>query len=317
VGGKIVFNGLAHISIGDSPITFTNLISGPGGFYWDTYNNVITFTSDNTYSGPSLIGDGRTLALTGNGAISHSSLIFFGGNASAATRLDVSGRPDGTLTLANGQTLAGIGGINGKLTVSSGATLSPAGTNSTLTVTNAVGQLLASGDIALQGTTVIKLNGSGTSDSVQSLAGSITCGGTLNLVNISGSPLAAGDSFQILFANNGISGSFTLSPATPGSGLAWDVSQLNNNGVINVVTSTTASVPGISGAAISGGNFIFSGTNGTAGSKYVVLTATNITTAFVNWTPLTTNTFETGGAFHVTNAVDSTVRQRFYSIQLQ
>jgi len=316
VGGKVVFNGLTHLSIGDSPITFTNLISGSGGFYWDTYNNVVTFTADNTYAGPTVLGDGRTLALTGTGAISHSALIFFGGTSSAATRIDVSSRTDGTLTLANGQTLAGIGGINGNLTVSSGAVLSPAGTNSTLNTTNAVGQIVASGDIVLQGTTVIKLNGSSVNDSVQSLTGGITCGGTLNLINISGSPLAVGDSFQILFANNGISGAFTLSPTTPGPGLAWDISQLNN-GIISVVASTTPTAPTVTGSTISGGNFIFSGSNGTAGNKYVVLTATNIATPLANWTPLTTNTFEAGGAFHVTNAVDATAHQRFYSIQLQ
>src|SRR5205823_4425224 len=150
------------------------------------------------YSGPTVIGDGPQVALTGNGSISHSALIFFGGGNAGSVHVDVTGRPDQTLTLASGQTLGGIGQVNGNLTVSSGATLSPAGTNTTLGITtgqNAVGAISAIGNIALAGTTVIKLNGSGTNDALVSTTG-ITCGGTLNLVNISGAPLAAGNSFQ-------------------------------------------------------------------------------------------------------------------------
>ena len=46
IGGTVTFNGLAHISIGDSTVTFTNVLSGPGGFYWDSYNNLLTFAAD-------------------------------------------------------------------------------------------------------------------------------------------------------------------------------------------------------------------------------------------------------------------------------
>src|SRR5439155_180666 len=161
VGGPVKFNGVSHLSIGDSPVTFTNVISGPGGFVWDTYNNVVTFSANNTYTGPSVIGDGRTLALSGSGAISQSSLIFFGGSNADSVRLDVSGRPDQTLTLANGQSLSGIGRVNGNLTVAIGAILAPAGTNTLIGITsgqNATGAISATGAIGLSGTTVIKLN---------------------------------------------------------------------------------------------------------------------------------------------------------------
>src|SRR5205823_10839283 len=131
------------------------------------------------------------------------------------------------LTLASGQTLAGIGRINGSLTVAAGATLSPAGTNTTLGMTtgaNASGTIAATNAISLDGTTVIKLKGSGTNDVVQSTRAGITYGGTLNLVNINGA-LAAGNSFQIFNATS-YSGSFAnITPATPGAGLAWDVTQ--------------------------------------------------------------------------------------------
>ena len=210
--------------------------------------------ASNTYRGPTIIGTNMTLALTGNGSISDSSLIFFGGTSSTNVALDASGRPDKTLTLASGQTLSGVGRINGGLIVSAGATLLPAGTNITLGITsgtNNTGTISATGAIILNGTTDIKLNGSGTNDIVQSTSGGITYGGTLNLANISGSPLAAGNSFQIFNATS-YSGSFAnITPATPGAGRAWDTNQLNN-GMVSVVAG--ASQPVISSAQLSGGN---------------------------------------------------------------
>jgi hypothetical protein len=315
IGGTVTFNGLAHISIGDSTVTFTNVISGPGGFYWDSFNNLLTFAANNTYTGPSLIGSGLTLALTGNGAISQSSLIFFGGTDGTSVRLDASGRTDGTLTLANGQTLAGVGAITGNLTVSPGAVLSPAGTNTTVQSTNLVGLVSASGNVTLSGTTIIKLNGSGTNDAVQA-GGGITYGGTLNLANVSGAPLAVGNNFHIFTAAAGLSGSFTggIVPPTPGPGLVWNTTQLAA-GTISVDTGT--SQPVLGGATISGGNFIFSGSNGPAGSNYVVFTSTNIAAPVANWTPVSTNMFDSNGAFHVTNAVNPAAGQSFFLLRVQ
>ena len=44
-------------------------------------------------------------------------MFFFGGNNPAIPHIDVSGRTDKTLTLATGQTLSGIGSINGSLVI--------------------------------------------------------------------------------------------------------------------------------------------------------------------------------------------------------
>ncbi|HXI70984.1 MAG TPA: LamG-like jellyroll fold domain-containing protein [Verrucomicrobiae bacterium] len=315
----ITLNGVAHFLIGDNNRTYTNLISGAGGFVSDAYNHAMIFSASNTYSGPTIIGSsGNTpvVALANNGSISHSSLIFFGGNDPTVVHMDVSGRSDQTLTLASGQTLGGIGTINGSLAVASGAALSPAGTNTTIgitTGTNATGTISATGVVALHGTTTLKLNGSGVNDQVQA-GTSVTYGGTLNLVNVSGAPLANGNSFQV-FSAASYSGSFTsITPATPGAGLAWDTSQLNTFGFINVVSST-GSGPVIGSTTVSGGNLIFSGTGGTANGSYAVLTATNIATPLINWTSLVTNSFNGVGAFSVTNAILPGTPQRFYSIK--
>jgi hypothetical protein len=252
--------------------------------------------------------------LTGNGSISQSSLIFFGGSNAANTSLDASGRPDQTLTLAGGQTLAGIGGINGSLVVSSGATISPAGTNITLGITegsNLTGTIAASGNVTLNGATVIKLNGSGTNDVVQAGA-NMMYGGSLSLVNISGSPLAPGNTFHI-FSAAGHSGSFmNITPATPGAGLVWDTSQLNS-GILSVATGTTQ--PFISSAQLSGGNLVLSGSNGVVNGTYCVLTSTNVAAPLASWTVLSTNNFAVNGAFSITNSLDSNVAQCFYLLK--
>lgn len=317
MNGKYTLNGIANIVLGDANFVFTNVISGPGGFVWTAYNHQMIMSASNTYAGPTIIGDGQRVTLTGSGSISQSSLIFFGGNNAGSVHFDVTGRPDQKLTLASGQTLGGIGLISGGLVVSSGATLAPAGTNITLGITagqNATGTIAVSDSIVLNGATTIKLNGSGVNDALTATGGSITYGGTLNLVNVNAAPLAAGNTFQIFNAGN-LTGAFaTITPATPGAGLAWNTNQLSA-GIISVV-STVVPQPVINSTVVSGGNLIFSGTNGTASGTYYVLTSTDVATPLSNWTPIATNTFGPGGVFSVTNAIVPSTPKRFYVIQL-
>jgi hypothetical protein len=137
----------------------------------------------------------------------------------------------------------------------------------------------------------------------------ITYGGTLNLTNLAGT-LAAGNSFK-LFNATSYSGSFsTVTPATPGAGLAWDLSQLNT-GHVNVVN---AGGPVLHGPQISGSHLILSGTGGTAGGGYHVLTTTNLTTPLAGWNVLTNGTYDASGNFSSTNAV-GTAKQQFYIIK--
>jgi hypothetical protein len=275
----------------------------------------LIFAASNTYSGPTIIGSGLTLALTGNGSLSHSALIFFGGTISSAIHLDASARADKSLMLAAGQTLSGVGAVGGNLTVLPGATLSPAGTNTTLGITagaNPVGTISATNNVTLGGATMIKLNGSGANDVVQA-GHNIVYGGTLNLLNISGAPLAAGNSFQIFNASS-YSSSFTaINPTSPGPGLGWDTTHLNT-GKINVVAAPT---PVISSIAISGNNLILSGTNGPASGNYIVVTSTNIAMPTSNWTVLSTDSFDASGVFHTTNILNPAIPQLFYQLKTQ
>ncbi|MBW8864302.1 MAG: hypothetical protein JF609_05140 [Verrucomicrobia bacterium] len=288
INSAMTLNGTPHVVIGDHNMIYTNVISGPGGFVEDYWNHAMILSASNTYTGPTVINNGPQVTLTGNGSISHSALIFFGGNSPNSTHLDVTGRSDQTLTLAGGQTLGGIGAINGSLTVTANATLAPAGTNTTISITtgaNPVGAIAVSGNIALQGATVLKLNGSGTNDQVQA-GGTIAYGGTLSLANISGNALMAGDTFQV-FSGAGYSGAFSSVTPAPGAGLAWDLSQLNAGKVSVIATGN----PLIAAPHIVGNQFIFDVSGGSTGANYVVLTTTNLLSP---WSPLATNQFGNG-----------------------
>ncbi len=228
--------------------------------------------------------------------------------------MDASGRSDSTLTLASGQTLGGIGAVAGNLVESAGATIAPAGTNTTIgitTGTNQTGAITATGNISLNGTTVIKLNGSGINDGVAA-GGNLSYGGSLSLANISGAPLAAGNTFQIFAAGGSISGSFAgITPTTPGAGLAWDTSQLGS-GVLSVVSNAP---PMFTSTVVSNGNIIMSGSGGSAGGTFYVITATNVLTPLTNWVVLSTNSYDGAGNFSVTNPVSPGTPQRFYRIR--
>ena len=115
MNGTCTLNGMVAVQIADSTITFTNVISGPGGFVCNILNTEkMVLTASNTFSGPTVIDEGLTLGLSGNGSILHSSLIFFGGNSpdnvfcgrkrTARSNTDVA---------HSGQTLSGIGSVNG------------------------------------------------------------------------------------------------------------------------------------------------------------------------------------------------------------
>lgn len=314
INSAITLNGVAHFVLGDHNLVYTNVVSGSGGFVLDYWNHQIVLSASNTYTGPTIIGSGGNspaVALTGLGSISRSSLIFFGGTDISMVHVDVTGRADQTLTLANGQTLAGIGAINGGLVVSPGATVSPGGTNTTIGITtgsNPVGTISANNDITLAGTTIVKLNGNGVNDVIQS-AGTIRYGGTLNLVNTSGSPMSAGESFQI-FSAAALSGSFaSITPAVPGPGLAWDTTQLSS-GIIGVITS-----PVISSTEVSGGHLILSGTGGAPNGNYVVLWTTNVAAPTINWVPIATNAYDSSGNFNWTNTLIPGIQQSFFRIK--
>lgn len=72
-------------------------------------------------------------------------------------------------------------------------------------------------------------------------------------------------------------------------------------------------VPKIGQASRVGNNFVFSGTNGTPGWTYQVLSSTNLTLPAASWKIISTNTFDSAGNFSVTNPVAS-ISGEFYRV---
>ncbi len=254
-------------------------------------SGTLTLADANTYTGATTISNG-TLAFGANGGISDSVTI----NIAAGAALDASGRSDRTLTLASGQTLKGSGSITGALSSSAGSTVAPG-------YTNAIGALAISGAVTLGGSTRIKLNGPGANDQLSSST-SLSYGGSLIVSNLPGNALAAGNTF-ILFpapANSYINSFASIQLPALGANLAWQTNFLSVNGTISVV-STTPSTPNINNVLRSGGNLVFSGTNGPANGTFFVLTSTNIASPLSHWMVLSTNSFDASGNFRVTNAI--------------
>ena len=298
ITGPVVLLGVAHFLNANAACTFSNVISGLGGISMDgSDSNPLIFAAANTYTGPTLLNtSGIKLALIGSGSISSSTNIAL----AAGTTLDVSGRPDKTLTLASGQILQGNGTVSGSLTVGSGAIVSPGLGIGALTVTNVV---------TLQGATVMELNKTAGTNDVIKGAASIQYGGTLGLTNVAGS-LAAGDSFK-LFSAGAYSGAFAnIVPPTTGTGCRWDTSLLTTSGTLLIAALPQ---PDISTVSLSGGNMTLSGTNGTAGGTYYVLTSTDLTIPMSSWTSIATNIFD--GAGHFAYTTGTTNANRFFAIK--
>ena len=238
--------------------------------------STLTLSAANAYTGSTIILEG-TLALVGSGSVASSSDITV---VSGAT-LDASGRTDGTLTVGAAQTLKGVGTFN------------------------VTGNLTNHGVIELQ----VTKSGSVSSDSIQGLY-SIRYGGTLNLV-LSGDPLTNSDSIKLFDATNYVGSFATILPPTPGSGLAWDTSTLTTDGTLRIVL-----VPSFTATTLLGTNLVMSGSNGTAGGSYSVLSSTSITTARSNWTVVQSGSFDLNGGFSVTNGIVPGEPQRYFSIRV-
>jgi autotransporter-associated beta strand protein len=88
-------------------------------------------------------------------------------------------------------------------------------------------------------------------------------------------------------------GSYTVSLTVNGAGGS------STRTLVNYVVAKPKTA--ISELTLSGGNLVFSGTNGPAGAQYRILTATDVSLPLANWTPVWTNVFAADGSYGYTN----------------
>jgi autotransporter-associated beta strand protein len=299
--GPTVLNGLVNFNITASSNIFSNTISGTGGINMEAADaSPLILAATNTYSGPTLLSaSSATVELLGGGSISNSSAI----NLASGTVLIAATRADGTLTLPSGQSLAGVGSVNGNLTTTPGSTLIP-GTNGTgtLTVTNVV---------MLGGTTAMGV-GAGSNNLLT--CRSINYGGTLSLSFVPGS-LTNGSSFKLFNASTATyTGSFaSINPATPGPGLSWGTSSLNTTGTLTVVGSALPATFGRS--IVSGTNLTLVGSGGVPNGTYRLYSTTNLTTPLTNWSEVATSNFDGSGNFSYPTNINTNIPSTFYLIE--
>ena len=74
--------------------------------------------------------------------------------------------------------------------------------------------------------------------------------------------------------------------------------------------------PIVNGVRLASGSLVISGTNGTAGAIYYVLTTTNLAVPLTNWTILSTNQFGPGGSLNFTNLLNPAAPQTYYRLRL-
>jgi hypothetical protein len=98
-----------------------------------------------------------------------------------------------------------------------------------------------------------------------------------------------------------ITGGFNFSAGNLPAGATLSNNIANSS--IDLVVAVTSNPPTISSAQASGNSLIFSGTGGTAGGTYAVLSSTNVSVPRTNWIPIVTNVFGAGGSFSVTNTI--------------
>jgi hypothetical protein len=193
------------------------------------------------------------------------------------------------------------------VTVQSNATVSPgptAGVIGKMTITNAL-TLQPGGILAMDAD-----HSSGTNDTIEGLY-SVTYGGTLSL-NLYTVDLTS--SFK-LFSAVSYSGAFdTITPATPGPGWVWDVSNLTVDGTLKVKTFGVTQ-PNITTVSVVGTNLVLSGTGGPAYLGYTVYASPDVSIPLISWSPAGTGNFKGDGSFVFTIPIDTAGPQQFYAVQ--
>jgi autotransporter-associated beta strand protein len=238
-------------------------------------SGTLTLSGNNTYTGDTTITGGKLVADNPSGSATGS----------------------GSVLIASGATLAGYGSIAGPTTVEAGATLAPGDSTGTLTFNS---------DLSLNNGTVLQF-AVGTNGSQVVVNGNLFLGGMLNIANAGGFGAGSYTLFTYNPANSLSLGSLVISNAP--AGFTYSI---NTNTPGSVKLSVT--LPAIGSTSINGGKLVFSGSGGTPGATFYVLTATNLASQ-VTWVSVLTNQFDANGNFAVTNG-PATNAQKFYRLQI-
>ncbi len=237
VGSTSSTSGRTVTKTGSGDLIIGSGTASGGGASYNVSAGALVFSGSSATSlgtaatGVSLTASGTALRLNNSGTLSMVGTISTVSGSSLTLNNSAAVTVTGGTTIAAGASLTGIGNLGGGL-ISILGNIAPGvsaiGTMSVSSLTLGAGSII---------TMEIDRSASQNADLLSS-SGTLTYGGTLTVDNI-GASLAAGDSFNLF--DGTIAGTFdaTNLPSL-GSGLEWDMSQLNSSGIISV---TMAPVP--------------------------------------------------------------------------
>lgn len=273
--------------------TLSGQISGTGSLTLSGHST-LTLSGANSYSGATVISNG-TLTLSSNSSIGNSASL----SISAGATFDVSALASPyTMSTAN-FSASGASGAAAIMKGASGGTVAVGSQPISLTFTPQT----FSGDASHQALTL--------SQGALNLNGNV-----ITVTNAGASALGAGTYTLIQVTGGTLTGTATLGGIF-GTGLAANANAsltVTNGSLELVVASTVVPAPVVNSIAVSGGKLVFSGTNGSAGGTYYILTSTNVALPLSKWTRAATNTFSATGTFSVTNTVS--VSPGFFVIEI-
>ena len=277
----------------------TNLTLRLGGSASAT--NVLTEALGNTLSGAanlSVLGSVWKLnanhSYAGHTAITNGTLLIEGSVGGSGVDAGVGG------------VLGGNGSVGTDVTVAAGGTIAPG---------IGIGRLTLMGSLTNNGTFSAELSKADGTNDVIACSGTVALGGQLAVTNLAGT-LALNDTFKLFEATTFVGQFTSVSPATPGPGLAWDISGLPITGTLKIVAGITER-PKITSVSYSGTNMTVSGTGGNADGTYYVVTSPDLNVPIASWTRFSTNSFAADGAFSFVIPVNSATPQAFFRLQLQ
>ncbi|HRT57493.1 MAG TPA: hypothetical protein P5038_12770, partial [Candidatus Paceibacterota bacterium] len=297
-GGPIYIASGSNVlrAVAGTILKLSGSITGPGNLHCvSAAGSIVALGASSTHSGITEVASG-TLMLDPGGALTATPEI----RVRSGATFDVTAVAPWVLGAS--QTLTGSGAVNGSVVAN--GTVSPGTSIGTLTFNN---------DLTLGGVTVMEVTkDTGLASDGVVVNGSLTYGGKLEVVLAGTVPLAVNDTFQLFNAPAGLSGSFSQIVLPPA--YTWDTSQLGVDGRIRV--TGVAAPPQITTVTVAGGTVTLSGSGGTPGGTYYVLSSTNVGLPLASWTALITNLFDGTGKFTYSMPVNPGEPQRFFRLQM-